>query len=152
MHLMAKCKLVPSSRQLMRIAHDPAVSKRNAASWGLRKSPFPGAFSIPNPATGCFHEGTLDFPVALPPFVKRDRSPVKRPVHCTDFRRPYSYRAMVARDLTQAKAWYLFSAYGEATSGRHCPRRGRAKLRLSRGFPLGAAQQHHPPQILAWII
>jgi len=41
----------------------------------------------------------LVFPVAVPTFVKRGWSPmVKRPVHCTDFRRPY--RAMVAKDLT----------------------------------------------------
>jgi hypothetical protein len=39
-----------------------------------------------------------------------------------------------------------------APSGRRCPRRGRAKFRLSRGFPLGPAQQHHPPQFLARII
>jgi hypothetical protein len=30
MHLMAKCKLVPFKRALMRIAPNPAVSKRNA--------------------------------------------------------------------------------------------------------------------------
>jgi hypothetical protein len=32
------------------------------------------------------------------------------------------------------------------------PGAGRAKLRLSRGFPLGPARKRHPPQILAWII
>jgi hypothetical protein len=47
--------------------------------------------------------GEIDFPRGFTPFVKRGRSPmIKRSVHCTDFRRPY--RAMVATDLTQAKA------------------------------------------------
>ena len=31
-------------------------------------------------------------------------------------------------------------------------RRGRAKLRLSRGFTLGLAQQHHPTNFGLWLI
>jgi hypothetical protein len=63
--------------------------------------------------------------IANGPFFRRGRSPmVKRPVHCTDFRRPY--RAMVARDLTQAKAWAMLSwPFGPQNhrGARGCPNR-----------------------------
>ena len=68
--------------------------------------PVSGApFSIPNPADRMFFTREHWFSRGCTPFVKRGRSPmVKRPTHYTDFRRPFSFRAMVARDLTQAKA------------------------------------------------
>jgi hypothetical protein len=50
--------------------------------------------------------------------------------------------------LKPAKAWHLFSASERLTArfrpARVVPGRGRAKLRLSRGFPVGFATTHEP--------